>query len=105
MPCSEGMRGRIREDEAIRRRGATRPVPGSEGKRSEQGRAASSRRAAIVPEGGSPKKQGNLTEGTLAWKRREGLSQGKEPTGGNSMDTSDYSPRYSGIRCQRNNGG
>jgi hypothetical protein len=84
------MRGRIREDEAIRRRGAAQPVPASEGRRSERGRAVSSRRVVIVPEGGSPKKQGNRTEGTLTWERREGLPREKEPTGGNTMDTSRF---------------
>ena len=51
MPRSEGIGGRIREDEAERRRGATQPVPASEGRRSERGRVVSSRRAAIVPQG------------------------------------------------------
>jgi hypothetical protein len=84
------MRGRIREEEAIRRRGAAQPVPASEGKRSERGRAVSSRRAVIVPEGVSPEKQGNRAEGTLTWERREGLLREKEPTGGNTMNTSRF---------------
>jgi hypothetical protein len=92
---SEGKKGRIREDEAIRRKGANSRYPASEGRRSERESAVCNRRTAIVPEGGSPKKQGNRTAGTLALKRREKLPQGKEPSGRNTMDTSRFSDTVS----------
>jgi hypothetical protein len=85
------MRGRIREEEAIRRRGAN--LQYLRVKEAETG--GDWRLVVIVSEGGSLEEQGKRTEGILRMKLREGLSQGTEPQGGNSMDATRFRERVS----------